>query len=214
MNRRSLLGLVFVLSACDGPVSSQSFLTPTPPATYTLSGVVSEMTAAGPVAIKGAVVVERNSVRTQAVTDANGRYVLTGLSAASYTISVSMDGFLVETRGVSMTGDTQLDIRLERMASHILSGVVFEMTEAGSVPVQGVEIYCDSCGSPYGHTFVNTDTDGVYSLAWAFDGVHPLFVTKAGYAIFDPTGKLLDRSGRITATVRGDTRFDIQLVRR
>jgi hypothetical protein len=61
---------------------------------------------------------------------------------------------------------------------------------------------------------VYTDADGLYSLAWAMDGVHPLFVTKAGYEIFDPTGKLRDQLGRISATVRGNTRFDIQLVRR
>jgi Carboxypeptidase regulatory-like domain len=214
MNRLSLLSLVFVLSACDGQATSQTFLSPTPAVTYTLSGVVSEMTPTGPVPIQGAVVVQRNAVSTQAVTDANGRYILTGLSTSSYTVSISMDGFMIETKGVTMTGDTQLDIRLERMASYILSGMVFEMTETGPVPVERVEIYCDSCGSPYGHTFVYTDANGLYSLAWAFDGVHPLFVTKAGYEIFDPTGKLLDRSGRINATVKGDTRFDVRLVRR
>jgi hypothetical protein len=94
--------------------------------------------------------------------------------------------------------------------TYILSGVVFEVTDAGEVPIEGVELYCDSCGSPEGHTFVNTDADGFYSLAYAHDGSHPLFVTKAGYQIFDPT----DQLGRITATVRGDTRFNIRLTRR
>ena len=61
---------------------------------------------------------------------------------------------------------------------------------------------------------MNTDADGFYRLAWAIDGVHPLFVTKAGYAIYDPTGKLRDQYGRISATVSGDTRFDVRLVRR
>lgn len=213
MNRLSLLSLALLLSACDGNTQSQTFLSPTPPPAFTLSGVVSEMTPTGPVAIHGATVTQRNSVRALAVTDANGRYSLTGLSALSYTISVTMSGFITETKAVTMTGDTQLDISLERMANHILSGMVFEMTETGQVPVEGVEIYCDSCGSPYGHTFVDTDANGLYRLAWAVDGLHPLFVTKAGYAIYDPTGKLRDQIGRITATVNGDTRFDIQIVR-
>jgi hypothetical protein len=95
-----------------------------------------------------------------------------------------------------------------------LSGVVFEMTATGQAPIEGVEIYCDSCGSPDGHTSVYTDANGFYSLAWTTDGQHPLFVTKAGYDIFDPTGTLRDGFGRITATVRGDTRFDVQLVKR
>jgi len=214
MNRLSLLSLVSLLAACDGQAPKQSFLSPTPPATYTLSGVVSEMTPTGPEAIQGAIVSQRNSVKAIAVTDADGRYRMSGLSAQSQTISVTMPGFITETKAVTMTGDTQLDVRLERMASHILSGMVFEMTATGQVPVEGVEIYCDSCGSPDGHTFVNTDADGFYSLAWAIDGVHPLFVTKAGYAIYDPTGKLRDQYGRISATVSGDTRFDVRLVRR
>ena len=217
MNRLSLLSLALFLSACDGQAPSQAFVSPTPAVTYTLSGVVSEMTSTGPVAIEGATVAQSNSVRAMAVTDFSGRYSISGLSAQSLTISVTKSGFIPETKALTMTGDTQLDIRLERMPrlpNYILSGMVFEMTEDGQVPVEGVEIYCDSCGSPDGHTFVYTDASGLYSLAWAADGVHPLFVTKAGYELFDPTGKLRDRLGRISATVKGDTRFDIQLVRR
>lgn len=76
-----------------------------------------------------------------------------------------------------------------------------------------MEIYCDSCGSPSGHTFVYTDADGFYSLAWAKNGPHPLLVRKAGYTLFDPTGTSRDGFGRVTATVLGDTRFDIQIVK-
>jgi len=94
--------------------------------------------------------------------------------------------------------------------TYVLSGVVFEMTADRRVPIEGVEVYCDSCGSPVGHTFVSTDADGFYTLAWTANGVHPLFVTKAGYRLFDPAGALRDQ---IDAIVSGDTRFDIQLVR-
>jgi carboxypeptidase family protein len=214
MNRLSLVSLALLLSACDGRTSSQTFPSPTAPPGYTLSGIVSEMRPNGPAPIAHAALAQTNPARGLAFTDANGRYSATGLAASSYTISVTRDGFVTQTTAVTMSGDTQLDIRLERVPSHILSGVVFDMTDTGQVPVEGVEIYCDSCGSPDGHTWVYTDADGFYSLAWAVDGVHPLYVTKAGYGIFDPTGKLVDRSGRINATVKGDTRFDIQLVRR
>jgi hypothetical protein len=98
--------------------------------------------------------------------------------------------------------------------TYTLSGVVFEITGEGQVPLEGVEVYCDSCGSPVGHTFVYTDADGVYRLEWTSNGVHPLFVTKAGYEIFDPAGTLTDDYGRISAKVSGDTRFDVQLIRR
>ena len=109
-----------------------------------------------------------------------------------------------------MSGDTLLDIRLDRIVSYTLSGLVYELTEAGQVPIEGVEVYCDSCGSPDGHTFVYTDATGFYSLSWTTNGVHPLFVTKAGYAV----AVTRDAYGRISATVNCDTRFDIQLTRR
>lgn len=103
---------------------------------------------------------------------------------------------------------------LPSTVTYSLSGVVFEITETGRIPIEGVELYCDSCGSPDGHTLVTTDADGTYRLDWTANGVHPLFVTKAGYEIFDPAGTLRDALGRINVTVRGDTVFDVQLVRR
>jgi hypothetical protein len=93
-----------------------------------------------------------------------------------------------------------------------LSGVVFEIAAAGLAPVEGAEVYCDSCGSADGHTWVYTDANGFYSLDWTSNGVHPLFVTKDGYR--HPNGASLDDHGRIRATVNGDTRFDVELVRR
>jgi hypothetical protein len=210
----ALLSLVILSSACDLGASSPTSATrpPTPTTTYTLSGTVSEMTADGSTPIQGARVASESG--QAALTDANGLYSIPGLLASSRSVSISKGGYVTETRTVTLTADTQLDIRLERIASYVLSGVVFEITPAGQVPIEGVEVYCDSCGSPDGHTFVYTDASGFYSLAWTFNGVHPLFVTKAGYEIFDPTGTLTDFHGRISATVKGDTRVDIQLARR
>src|SRR5262245_57577801 len=37
-----------------------------------------------------------------------------------------------------------------------LSGVVFEMTPAGQVPLAGASVYCDACGA-FGHTEKITD---------------------------------------------------------
>jgi hypothetical protein len=209
--------MAVLLAACDGRPSSPTGPTPpgpgAPPAvTYSLSGVVSEMTATGSAPIEGARVAEQSG-RT-GVTDANGHYSISGLTEMNRVISVSRNGYVTGTRTVAMAGDTQLDIRLERIQSYTLSGVVFEITEDGATPVEGVEVYCDSCGSPDGHTFVYTDAHGFYSLSWTTNGVHPLFVTKAGYDILHPAGTPRDSLGRISATVRGDTVFDVQLVRR
>jgi hypothetical protein len=148
------------------------------------------------------------------MTDSNGFYSLSGAHGADNLVSTTKAGYVSYRRTVTISGDTQLDIRVDRIVSYVLSGVVFEVTEGGQMPIEGVEVYCDGCGSPVGHTSVLTDADGSYSFSWTFNGLNPLFVTKAGYAIVDPTGTLLDREGRVQVTVNGDTRFDIQLVRR
>ena len=99
-------------------------------------------------------------------------------------------------------------------ATYTLSGVVFELTAAGRVPAEGVQLYCDSCGSPDGHTLTSSDANGFYGFSWARNGVHPLLVWKDGYEVIDPARTLADGTGVKNATVDGDTRFDIQIVRR
>jgi len=104
-----------------------------------------------------------------------------------------------------------------------LSGVVFEVTPTGQVPLADVSVYCDACGET-GHTWKTTDKDGFYSFSG--DIAHGggvwlnststvyLIVEKGGYS--DPPG-LPPRpvsQGWRDVTVMGDTRFDIQLVRR
>jgi hypothetical protein len=97
---------------------------------------------------------------------------------------------------------------------HTLRGIVFESTAAGRVAVAGVEVYCDGCGSPTGHTFAYTETDGSYSFSWAFDGAIPLLVRKEGYSVLGASGTFPDGTGIRIVTIRGDTQFDIELARR
>jgi hypothetical protein len=74
-------------------------------------------------------------------------------------------------------------------------------------------VYCDACGSPEGHTSVDTDADGAYSFSWADNGPMSLIVRKEGYelAAGSPPGPVKDS---VMVTVDGDTRFDVELVRR
>lgn len=98
--------------------------------------------------------------------------------------------------------------------TYTLSGVVSELTAGGTAPAEGVRLYCDSCGSPDGHTFTSSDANGFYSFSWAQNGVHPLLVWKDGYDVIDPAGRFADGTAVKNARVDGDTRFDIQIVRR
>jgi hypothetical protein len=108
-----------------------------------------------------------------------------------------------------------------------LFGVVADVTPTGQRPIEGVAVYCDSCGA-FGHALVNTDVNGYYSFSgdlargggvWVRARVpNLLIVSKAGYQ--DPpelpalSALVEDSAGAREVMINGDTRFDIQLVRR
>jgi hypothetical protein len=160
------------------------------------------MTPNGLVPVEGVLVQEANS-RRQVRTGADGLYTLSGVSGASNSISVSGLFYVTQTRALTISADTRLDITVVRVPTYTLSGVVFEVTPAGRVPIAEVSVYCDSCGSPSGHTFVTTDARGFYSFDWTANGSVSLIVEKSGFRL--PGGSI--------ATVNGNTQFDIELVR-
>lgn len=107
-----------------------------------------------------------------------------------------------------------------------LTGVVFEITAAGRLPLDGVSVYCDACGE-VGHSWVTTDRNGEYRFSgdvaagggiWLSGALTPLHVTKEGFG--DPPGLpgltmgVRDPAGWREVRVAGDTSFDIELVRR
>ena len=100
--------------------------------------------------------------------------------------------------------------------AYTISGVVFEVTAAGRTPLDA-DLYCDSCGEVgIGHTFTHTDANGFYTFTGVSAGVNPVLVSKEGFQ--DPLGERLGSGSppwyRRQVTVVGDTRFDIELVRK
>ena len=94
-----------------------------------------------------------------------------------------------------------------------LSGIVFEVTSTGEIPVDGVEVYCDSCGVPDGHSFRYTDSRGFYSFDGVYDGNNPLLVRKTGYRVIDPVRTFPDGTGVRNAVVSGNTSYNIAIGR-
>jgi hypothetical protein len=81
-----------------------------------------------------------------------------------------------------------------------LSGVVTEATPSGNVPVEGVSVYR---GVVSGWRGATTDRNGFYSMLGMFNGTDTVAAIKEGY-VKTERGVL----------IKGDTRFDIQVVRR
>jgi hypothetical protein len=99
-----------------------------------------------------------------------------------------------------------------------VSGLVYEITANGRLPVADVEVYCDSCG-PQGHTFAMTGANGEYTLSGAPGGQTLLLVAKKGYALpkpdwTQPNPTPLGWLGGMNVSVNGDTQFDIEIVPR
>jgi len=176
-----------------------------------LSGLVFLETPTGRVPLEGARVDEANSHRS-VKTGKDGLYSISGLNAVNDSVSASRWDVVTYTKTLTISGDTRLDIELP---TYTLSGVVFGRTPTGTAPIEGVEVYCDGCGSPYGHTFSNTDANGFYSFSYTYSGTNPLLVRKEGYGdpAGLPAGPVQDYLSR-SAMVHGDTLFNIELVRR
>ena len=219
--RPQRLGVVFAFAAVMVHAGCGSSSTPTSPTSsapaaitaYEVSGVVSVRTATGLEPLAG-VEVRESGLRLRATTDIEGRYRLLSVPAGLRLVEVSKWGYQTESTQVMVAADTELNLVVVPIPSYTLSGIVFETTPAGRVPVEGVWVYCDTCGSPDGHTEAYSDTKGAYSFAWSINGAHPLLVRKGGFALASPSGNLPGYAEIITPTVWGDTRFDIELVRR
>lgn len=176
---------------------------------FAISGVVTEMTDEGEIPVEGVRITE-SGTHTFAQTDSRGAYRLGGLRRSIFDLSMSAPGYVNATKAVTSRSDLQLDLRVVRVASFVLSGMVYESTAGGRVPLAGVVLYCDGCGSPVGHTYETTDADGLYRFAWTLNGRNWIqFISKDGYRYAGP----IETFG-IPGNVNGGTRFDIELVRR
>ena len=98
-----------------------------------------------------------------------------------------------------------------------LSGVVYETTAAGQVPIPGAVLYCERCGEGT-HTWATADARGFYRFpgdlaigggVWLSPG-QPTAVSVGGVDFEQQTWV-----GRnINVIMTGDTRLDVELVRR
>ena len=100
-----------------------------------------------------------------------------------------------------------------------LSGVVSESTPNGRVPIAGAVVYCELCGQTT-HTWATADANGFYRFSgdiatgggvWLNPGRGtPIMV---GGPDFETQATFVGKNLTVPITA-GDTRFDVELVRR
>jgi hypothetical protein len=206
MKRLSIaVSLAASMWACDGsslrsPTEPPRFAPAAPLATYTLSGVVTEVRETGLWPAEGARV-EVSHGRLEATTDEVGSYRIVGVAAGPTSVTVSTwSGYETVSVDVTIDGDTRLDIELFQRGTYTVSGVVTEVTPTGQAPVEDVEVW-----ESYYHAVATTDAKGSYSFTGPLGGVSDTFhFAKEGYQAVT--------IGDVT--IHGDTRLDVQLVRR
>jgi hypothetical protein len=98
-----------------------------------------------------------------------------------------------------------------------LSGVVYEMTAAGRMPIPFAVVYCELCGQ-ITHSLATANADGFYSFSgdlatgggvWLSRGqLTPIIVRGVNYEEDTWIGR------NVNVAINGDTRLDIELVRR
>jgi len=109
------------------------------------------------------------------------------------------------------------------LAAVSLYGLVYEETPSGRTGIAGAAVYCEVCGVDT-HSWAFADANGFYRFSpdiatgggvWLRAGaLTAVGVEREGYQ--DPPGVplMFNSSGWRQVMVTGDTRFDIQLVRR
>ena len=206
--RRSLAAVAFLaplLGIATGAPGCVRPPTDPTPATLTLSGVVSTARGSWPlgVPIQGVrVQVEQDGIRVEAASDQDGRYTVSGLRPGPSGVSTFKNGFDSNNSHLTMISgiENRLDFGLRPLAIFTLSGVVSEMTEAGLVPVEGVEV-----NEGYKDNSSFTDSAGRYSVSELFPA--PI----SFYAGFSKDGYQTELH---IIAIDGNTRLDVQLRRR
>ena len=107
-----------------------------------------------------------------------------------------------------------------------VSGVVYELTATGRVPIPKAYVYCEVCSAET-HMFNIADENGFYQFSgdvasgggvWVTPGIPTEIYVGTSYNpnFKDPPGVTPSRRGAgwREVLIDGDTRFDIELVRR
>jgi hypothetical protein len=220
--------LAVMTAACSGgpPVVPTSPTQTRPPdPTFTVSGLVVGQTSTGSAPVEG---VEVRVAGQHGTTDGNGYYSLSGVTRSYGGASAVKAGYAAAREILTVGGDTRFDLQLgPRVAIYTLSGVVSEVTPTGLVALEGVLVhqyscedvsasppfFSDSCPVSIFQT-TTTDTRGRYSFSGLYAGrKNSVGVSNDGFEDprIDPRGP--EGNGE-DVTINGNTRLDLQLVRR
>jgi len=86
-----------------------------PPATFTLTGTLTDGTSHGILPNITVQIVSGTNAGKSAVTDSGGNYTMSGLSAGTFTLSVSAASYQTTTQQVTLSANARVDLVLQRV---------------------------------------------------------------------------------------------------
>ena len=109
-----------------------------------------------------------------------GRYYFQ-LEAGNYHISFDKDGYMPESRDVSIKSseDIKLDIKLRHIASASFTGIVLDIS--GDVPIEGVKVRISSGDSMTITTITNANGQYLFAPGEIDNGNYTIELSKEGY---------------------------------
>ena len=137
--------------------------------TTSLTGTVTDSATAA--AISGATVKLGD---TETTTDSSGNYTLSGLSAGTYTLTVSKTGYTTYQASITIvegTNTQNITLTAETSQTGTLTGTV----KSGDAEVESVLVSLQNIGT------YTTAADGVYTFAQVTYGTYTITATKTGY---------------------------------
>jgi hypothetical protein len=192
--KRTKFIFIAALSAACGSSASPGAPAPPPP-TFELTGLVTEVRAAVRRPARNVAVEISPTYRT--VTDSDGSFSIRGLAEGTYVLRVSDLLYEPLSTTIRIEGDTRIDLEIAPRPVYALSGIVYEDTENGPIPLSGVLVNNSEI-----HSSATTDATGAYRV-FALRGSALITFTKDGYV----------SQGRDVA-MESDVLLDVKLVRR
>jgi hypothetical protein len=169
-----LIATIVALSAACGSEHVQPPTAPAPqPPTFALTGTVMEARAGGRSPAWNVTV--EISARHVTLTDRAGNFSIPGLTEGSYRLHVRSPLHEPLSTTVPIQGDTRIDLEVVVLPVYTVSGIVYEDTEDGPIPLPGVFVNNSDI-----HDSARTDATGAYRVL-ALRGVAPISFSKSGY---------------------------------
>lgn len=195
-------------------------LPPAPPASATISGVVTDGTT--PISNATVKLFDSTGMPYQhTLTDSTGAFTLTDIPAGTYSLAAVADGYqLSDAAGVTLTDGTTINVNLvcapdATAALGAIAGILTVNTPQGATPLGGAKITLqNTSGDTLAITYTANDgefvfydlADGTYQLLSAADGYLPstsMTAVVTGGAIVNLTMSMVVDVRTYSGTVSG-----------